>query len=127
MIADRSTDFLQLVRKHFETLPISRHIRKILHASSRKIMLKGDSTRVLIILEDVRQAIPDLHSCGVRFQDGSEQIYGDSIVNPLEDGGVKSDPQSAFLQPGSNCSRQSPLCIEVLFISWSKFFPNSLV
>lgn len=66
----------QLVREHFKTLAVGINIRKILHASVREFLLKGDSTSIKIVLKNVSQTIPGCHSSGVWFQDGGQQVSG---------------------------------------------------
>jgi hypothetical protein len=63
-----------LVREHFKTVIVSRHIWKIIHASSREFLLEGDIVCILIVLKNVSQTISGFHSSGVWFQDGDQKV-----------------------------------------------------
>jgi hypothetical protein len=53
VIVDRRIDVPQLIREHLKTLAVGRDIGKILNASVRELLLKGESTSILIVLKNV--------------------------------------------------------------------------
>jgi hypothetical protein len=78
-----------LVREHFKTVIVSRHIWKIIHASSREFLLEGDIVCILIVLKNVSQTILGFHSSGVWFQDGDQKVSENCGIYPLKDGRFK--------------------------------------
>jgi len=96
VIVDWRADISKLVREHLKTLTVSRDIRKILHASVGKLLLKNDSTSVLIVLENICQTIPCFHCNGVGLQNSGQEISRNGGINPLKNGGIKSRPLFMF-------------------------------
>jgi len=92
VVVDRRADIPQLVREHLEALTVGRYIGEILHTSVREFLFKSDSTSVLIVLENLCQMVPGCCCSGIRFQNGLQQISRDGGIDPLKDGGIKSDP-----------------------------------
>jgi len=117
MIINRRAGISQLVRKHLKTLTVSRNIGKIFHASVGKLLLKGDSTSVLIVLKNIYQTIPCFHRSGVGFQYCGQQISRDGGINPMKNGDIKDGP---FFMLGVGRGRQSS------FHRWNNMMQDSM-
>lgn len=70
----RGSNVLQYVRKNLESLTIGGIGGNILHEFEGNLLLKSDRPSILIVQEDVGQAILDLHGSGVWFNNSSQKV-----------------------------------------------------
>jgi hypothetical protein len=55
----------------------------LLHGDTREFLLEIESTRILVVKEDVEEAIPSCLCSRVTLNDGMEKVGGYGTINPL--------------------------------------------